>query len=121
MKQTLFVYGTLHPDRAPTEIKTAVKKFVPIGQGTISGTLHDLGQYPALTLNGKKKQRVRGVIFALPDDPDILQKLDRYEGYLPADPANSLFIRSKRLVTFDNGTRSFCWIYIYNQKLPRPR
>ena len=121
MKQRLFVYGTIHPDRAPAEIKAVVKKLVPIGQGTISGTLqHDLGPYPALTLNGKKTQRVRGAVFALPD-AETLRRLDRYEEYLPADPENSLFIRSKRLVTFDDGTRRFCWVYTYNQKLPQPR
>ena len=119
MKQGLFVYGTLHPDHAPDEIIGVVKKMVPMGQGTISGNLHDLGDYPALTVEGKKKQRIRGAVFALPDDPDALKKLDQYEEYLPDDPVNSLFVRSRRLVTLDNGTRRFCWVYIYNQKLPK--
>jgi gamma-glutamylcyclotransferase (GGCT)/AIG2-like uncharacterized protein YtfP len=119
MKQGLFVYGTLHPDRAPAGIKGVVKKMVPIGQGTIFGNLHDLGEYPALTLDGKNKQRVRGEVFALPDEPDALQKLDQYEEYLPNDPANSLFARSKRFVTLDNGTRRYCWVYVYNRKLPK--
>ena len=119
MKQGLFVYGTLHPDRAPAEIKGVVKKMIPIGRGTISGNLHNLGEYPALTLNGKKKQRVQGAVFDLPDDPDALQKLDQYEEYHPGDPANSLFIRSRRLVTLDDGTRRFRWVYVYNQKLPK--
>ena len=70
---------------------------VPVGSGTIAGNLHHLGGYPALTLDGKKKQRVKGTVFALPDDPETLQKIDQYEEYLPNDPSNSLFIRSKRL------------------------
>jgi gamma-glutamylcyclotransferase (GGCT)/AIG2-like uncharacterized protein YtfP len=115
----LFVYGTLHPDRAPQEIRTIVKKMVPVGPGTIAGNLHDLGVFPGLTLDGKEKQRVPGTVFALPDDPEFLQKLDEYEGYLPDDPANSLFVRSKHLVVLDNGTRRYCWVYIYNRALPK--
>jgi gamma-glutamylcyclotransferase (GGCT)/AIG2-like uncharacterized protein YtfP len=117
MKQNLFVYGTLHPDHAPKEIRSVVKKMVPVGSGTIAGNLHHLGDYPALTLDGKKKQRVKGTVFALPDDPETLQKIDQYEEYLPNDPSNSLFIRSKRLVTLGDGTRRLCWVYIYNQPI----
>ena len=119
MKHTLFVYGTLHPDLAPKEIQSVVKKMILIGPGTIAGNLYDLGEYPALTIDGKRKQRVGGVVFALPDDPETLRKLDQYEEYLPGDPANSLFVRSRRLVTLDDGTRRFCWVYVYNQKLPK--
>jgi hypothetical protein len=43
------VYGTLHPDRAPAEIR----RLIPLGPATILGTLHNLGEYPALILNGK--------------------------------------------------------------------
>ena len=120
MKPDLFVYGTLHPDRAPKGIKEVVVKLIPIGRGTIAGNLHDLGEYPALTLNGRKKQLVQGSVFTLPDDPEIPEKLDQYEGYLPGDPANSLFVRSRRLVTLEDGRRRFCWVYLYNQKLPNP-
>lgn len=115
----LFVYGTLHPDRAPEEISSVVRKMVLVGSGTIAGNLHDLGEYPALTLNGKKKQRVRGTVFVLPDDPEFLHKLDEYEGYLPDDPANSLFVRSKHLVILDDGARRYCWVYVYNRELSK--
>ena len=118
MNPPLFVYGTLHPDRAPDVVKDVVRRMIPIGRGTIPGNLHDLGEYPALTLDGRKKQLVQGSIFALPDDPEILEELDRYEGYLPDDPVNSLFVRSRRLVTLEDGPRRFCWVYVYNQELP---
>jgi gamma-glutamylcyclotransferase (GGCT)/AIG2-like uncharacterized protein YtfP len=119
LKQELFVYGTLHPDRAPEEIKKVVRKMVPVGKGTVVGNLHDLGDYPALVVDGKRKQRISGSVFVLPDDPEALQALDRYEEYEPQDPKNSLFVRSKRTVTLANGTRKRCWVYVYNQKLPQ--
>jgi gamma-glutamylcyclotransferase (GGCT)/AIG2-like uncharacterized protein YtfP len=114
MKQCLFVYGTLHPDRAPAEIREVVSKLVPVGPGTIGGTLHDLGEYPGLTLDGEK-QLVRGTVFALPDDAEVLRRLDQYEGYFPREPSNSLFIRSKHLITLDDGTTLSCWVYVYNR------
>lgn len=113
-EQCLFVYGTLHPDRAPEGIRDVVKKMVPIGPGTIAGNLHDLGEYPGLALDGDKKQKVRGTVFALPDDPEVLRRLDQYEGYIPSKPSKSLFIRVRRRITLDDGARRFCWVYIYN-------
>jgi hypothetical protein len=53
MPETLFVYGTLHPDRAPAEIRSVARRLIPLGPATILGTLHNFGEYPALILNGK--------------------------------------------------------------------
>ena len=119
MTQELFVYGTLHPERAPKEIQKVVSKMVPIGKGTVVGNLHDLGDYPALVVDGKRKQRVSGSVFVLPDDPKALQVLDKYEEFEPQDLKNSLFVRSKRTVTLADGTRKRCWVYVYNQKVPK--
>lgn len=91
---------------------------VPLGKGTVIGNLHDLGDYPALVLDGKRKQRVPGSVFALPNDPSALQALDKYEEFEPNDPQNSLFVRSLRTVTLGDGKRKRCWVYIYNRKLP---
>ena len=119
MKEGLFVYGTLHPDRAPEEIESVVRSMVPLGRGTVVGNVHDLGEYPALVLTGKRNQRVHGSVFALPDSPNALKALDQYEEFQPDDPENSLFVRAKRTVTLADGTRKRCWVYIYNQQLPK--
>jgi gamma-glutamylcyclotransferase (GGCT)/AIG2-like uncharacterized protein YtfP len=117
MSEQIFVYGTLHPERAPKEIKNVVSKFKPVGKGTIRGRLVDLGEYPALKLT-KTKSRVEGNIFALPEDPSALRALDKYEEFVPGNPGKSLFVRVKKMVTFANGERKFCWVYIYNRELP---
>jgi gamma-glutamylcyclotransferase (GGCT)/AIG2-like uncharacterized protein YtfP len=119
-QQYLFVYGTLHPDRAPDEIKEVVHQLILIGKGTVAGEVHDLGDYPALVLTGKRNQRADGFVFALPEDPDLLPALDGYEGFLPDDPTNSLFIRRKRTVTLDGGSRKRCWVYLYRGLTSRP-
>lgn len=117
--QGLFVYGTLHPDRAPEEVRSVVRRMKPLGDGTVVGKVHDLGEYPALVVDGTRKQRIPGSVFALPDDPQALPALDRYEEFTPEDPKNSLFIRSKRTVTLAGGKRKRCWVYIYNRELPK--
>jgi gamma-glutamylcyclotransferase (GGCT)/AIG2-like uncharacterized protein YtfP len=58
-----------------------------------------------------------GQIFELPDAADVIKKLDEYEGFDPAHPQGSLFVRKRSLVTSANGKRVWCWIYVYNRPL----
>jgi gamma-glutamylcyclotransferase (GGCT)/AIG2-like uncharacterized protein YtfP len=118
MPETLFVYGTLHPDRAPAEIRSVARRLIPLGPATIFGTLHNLGEYPALILNGTTKQPIPGTVFILPDDTEALKALDRYEDFRPHDPESSLFLRARQTVTLGDGTPHRCWVYLYNLKLP---
>lgn len=119
MASRLFVYGTLHPDRAPEEISDVVKNLQHMGTGTIRGKLYDLGDYPAAVVNRNANGKISGSVFALPDDPKALASLDEYEEFTPSDPANSLFIRTKRMVTLADGSRRLCWVYLYNGQLPK--
>jgi gamma-glutamylcyclotransferase (GGCT)/AIG2-like uncharacterized protein YtfP len=59
--------------------------------------------------------RVRGQVFELPEDRAVLPALDAYEGFDPADPAGSLYIREHRPVTLPGGRRLACWVYAYNR------
>jgi len=118
MSDRLFVYGTLHPDRAPSEIADIVKNFRRLGSGTIKGRLYQFGEYPGLVLNARPNEKIEGEIFALPSDPAALARLDEYEEYRPDDPERSLFKRQKVTVTSRNGSRLMCWVYVYNRKLP---
>lgn len=117
MVDLLFVYGTLHPDRAPAEILPTVQRLTMFGPATIRGTLHDLGLYPGLTLPGD--QWIQGTLFALPQDPAVLEALDAYEGFEPGAPATSLFLRTEQHVILPDDSRQRCWIYLYNQPSAR--
>lgn len=112
----LFSYGTLQPKLAPPEIAPTVRQFRRVGKGSVRGRLYDLGEYPGAVLS-RGGSAVRGLVFELPDDPEILARLDEYEGFDRAHPQGSLFIRRKCFVTLEDGRRLSCWIYTYNRPL----
>jgi gamma-glutamylcyclotransferase (GGCT)/AIG2-like uncharacterized protein YtfP len=117
MPHHLFVYGTLHPDRAPAEIAHAVRHLRFIGPATMRGTRYDLGEYPGvIIIHPDREDQVHGTVFALPDDPAILAALDTYEDYSPSDPARSLFVRAQHAVTMADGSTLDCWVYLYNDE-----
>jgi gamma-glutamylcyclotransferase (GGCT)/AIG2-like uncharacterized protein YtfP len=111
MSSLLFIYGTLHPDRAPAEIASVARRLVPHAHGTIRARLYNLGAYPGVILDATAAP-IPGEVFLVPDAA-TLARLDAYEDYRPADPANSLFLREKTVVTFDDGTTQVCWVYTY--------
>jgi gamma-glutamylcyclotransferase (GGCT)/AIG2-like uncharacterized protein YtfP len=118
MPDLLFVYGTLHPDRAPLAILPTVRRLRSRGPATVRGTLYPLGQYPGLLLPGPVPREVAGELFQLPSDPAVLARLDAYEDFRPADPAGSLFLRIQTCATLPGGNRQTCWVYVYNQHVP---
>lgn len=114
MPDLLFIYGTLHPDRAPAEIASAARRLVPHARGTIRARLYDLGEYPGAILD-TNAEPISGEVFLVPAAA-TLARLDAYEDYRPADPAAGLFLREKAVVTFDDGTSQICWVYTYNRQ-----
>jgi gamma-glutamylcyclotransferase (GGCT)/AIG2-like uncharacterized protein YtfP len=74
---TIYVYGTLRPGAVAKVVKGR-------------GTMVNLGGFPGVVLdeNGPEFTAERIEV-----DDDTLAALDRYEGYRPADPVNSLYVR----------------------------
>lgn len=112
MKQFLFAYGTLRKDFAPPEIAEIAEKLRFVGEGFVCGSIQEIGEYTSV--NPGSKGKVFGHIFELPDDDEILQKLDEYEGYLPENPSESFYLRKESPV-FINDKEIICWIYQYNR------
>jgi gamma-glutamylcyclotransferase (GGCT)/AIG2-like uncharacterized protein YtfP len=113
---TLFVYGTLHPERAPTMVADVVRRFIAVGRGSVRGWKYDLGEYPGLVLDATGNA-VAGDVFALPEDAEVLRRLDAYEGYDAGDLTASLFRRVRTLVAMVDGSALECWVYVYHQPL----
>ena len=76
---------------------------------------YDFGDYPGAVLDPSSRTIVHGELVALPSDERILEVLDRYEEFYPANPKRSLFVRTKAKVRMANGSRREGWIYVYNR------
>ncbi len=111
--QHLFAYGTLLVGLAPPEVAPIVAKLRPIGEGFVEGKLYDLGDYPGAVIDPASAWLVYGTVYELPEDAEILRKLDAYEG-----PA---FERIDQPVTLVAGTVLPCWVYNYQGRLSEER
>jgi len=116
MPDLLFIYGTLHPERAPREIADAAARLVPIGPATVRGHLFQLGEYPGVLLDPVAAP-ISGELFTVPDAA-TLHRLDWHEDFRPGDLAGSLFLRVETTATQPDGSQRSCWIYVYNGEPP---
>jgi gamma-glutamylcyclotransferase (GGCT)/AIG2-like uncharacterized protein YtfP len=83
--------------------------------------LYDLGDYPGVVLDPDSPQEIFGTVSRLPQDEGFLRLLDEYEGFDPAAPDSSLFIRALHPVLLSTGHTLPCWIYVYNGTLDSAR
>ena len=124
--ELLFIYGTLHPDRAPAAIAPTARLLKPFGgpganRATLQARLYNLGAYPGVLLSDDPSEAVVGELFELPigsQGTAILALLDAYEDFRITDPTNSLFLRQRTVATLADGATQECWVYTYNQPLP---
>ena len=109
----LFVYGTLRRnsggDQAAWLAKTAKHK----GMARLAGRLVNLGKYPGLLPATKATEKVRGELYELPDDPEFLEQLDRYESCHRDNAEPHEYCRIVCTATDEDGVRIWCWTYLY--------
>jgi len=103
--QYLFAYGTLQSGLAPAEIALVMARLRLAGEGFLFGRLYDLGNYPGAVIDPASAWLVYGTVYELPEDDEILQRLDAYEG--------SEYVRIVQLVTLAAGGVLRCWVYDY--------
>lgn len=104
----LFTYGSLTDRTRTGPASDLLAGCERVGEGTVRGMLYDMGEFPALLLDGP--DTVSGVIWRCP--VERLEALDAYEGV-----ATGLFRRAAVRV----GGYA-CWIYLAGPRLaPRLR
>jgi gamma-glutamylcyclotransferase (GGCT)/AIG2-like uncharacterized protein YtfP len=114
MSDYLFAYGTLQPGRAPAQIAGLAAELRPVGKGFVRGVLYDLGGYPGAVPDPNAPGKIFGTVMELPDDPEILRRLDAYEECDPQSPKTSEYVRELRKVELATGGILTCWFYRYN-------
>jgi len=105
----IFVYGTLMRGLSRHRLMNG-GRFE--GEASAVGRLISLGEYPALI---DRAGTIRGELHTFDDLPTALEVLDEVEGFDPADPEGSEYVREARRVLRDDGTEVFAWLYVYNR------
>jgi gamma-glutamylcyclotransferase (GGCT)/AIG2-like uncharacterized protein YtfP len=104
----LFAYGTLQAGLAPPEVAPIIAKLRPLGEGFVAGKLYDLGDYPGAVIDPASPWIIHGTVYELPEDAEILCRLDAYEG--------PEYVRIEQLVTLTAGGEVNCWVYDFQGK-----
>ena len=105
----LFAYGTLMAGFVRHRLLGPAALEAP---GRVRGSLLDLGGYPGVVLDDGGW--VQGELYRVPDLAARLARLDRAEGYDPADQAGSLYLRRRGVVHVADGPPRDAWLYVYN-------
>ena len=115
MSDLVFFYGTLMTGFERRRRLGIDSKMRYRGRGWIQAALFDLGLYPAAVPAGEG--RVWGEVFELIEPETVLPALDEIEGYRPAEPDASLYLRQQAPVTLPDDEREDAWVYFYNAPL----
>jgi gamma-glutamylcyclotransferase (GGCT)/AIG2-like uncharacterized protein YtfP len=110
----LAVYGTLRRRSIFPKLPLAVPRLYFVGYGQIRGRLFWQRTFPALI---QGPGIVGAELFEILD-AKIWCDLDSYEGFDPANPRASLFIRRQVLLS---APRRRAWVYFLNRDIPLGR
>jgi gamma-glutamylcyclotransferase (GGCT)/AIG2-like uncharacterized protein YtfP len=111
----VFFYGTLMAGFDRRRRAGINRKLTYLGRGSIRAALFDLGIYPAAV--PAPDGDVWGELYSVSDAPAVLSALDEIEGFQPAEPDRSLYIRDKVAVALPDGREKQAWVYFYNAPL----
>lgn len=105
------VYGTLRYGARANHLLRGCRR---IGLDKIEGMLYNLGEFPGVDLlieDHDTPPLVVVDVYEIPEEiaQEVLQRIDRYEGYIPSDPAQSLYVRRKTQTTGGHEV----WVYEY--------
>jgi gamma-glutamylcyclotransferase (GGCT)/AIG2-like uncharacterized protein YtfP len=110
-----FFYGTLMSGFERRQKLGLEDRMIRRGRGWIEAALFDMGSYPAAVPS--PNQRVWGEIVEIADAEHVWPALDGVEGYDPATPDQSLYIRRVVPVHADDDSLVEAWVYFYNAPL----
>ena len=112
MPDIVAVYGTLRYGGSANGLMEGCKY---LGRGVLTGSLYNLGPFPGY------KEKTSGYVivdlYRLPSSGGKLESLDKYEGYFPSDPKQSLYTRIA-VTAHDKGDAAVeVWAYEYNNEV----
>lgn len=107
----IVVYGSLRASFG-TQRRLGIDHMLRwLGPAVVAGRLHDLGAFPALTHGNVA---VRAELYEVVD-PAVGDVLDPFEGYDPADPKSSQYVREWVTLISPPGVEA--WVYRHRRPL----
>ena len=119
MSDLVFFYGTLMAGFDRRRQAGIDDKLTYKGRGSIKAALFDLGLYPAAV--PAPDRQVWGEIYEVTEPETVLPALDVIEGFSPAQPDTSLYLRARADVILQDGSGAQAWVYFYNAPLGKAR
>ena len=117
----VFVYGTLRPGRVNWGVVSAACHHHEPAR--LAGhALYDL-DHPGVVERGDPWDPAAPAVagdllwFAPPTSAEVLDRLDRFEGFSPRDPRGSYYVRERRSVVTDAGPACDAWVYLPGEGL----
>ena len=85
-----------------------------ISEASTPGKVLDLGAYPGAIFDSDSLGEIKGEVYRLPLNSQVLKKLDEYEEFNRKHPRQSLFVREAIVVRTSDGKKLSCWAYRFN-------
>lgn len=116
-RELLFAYGTLLTGTPDSTLNALLRtELRPLCRGYIAGHLHELGGYPGAVQARSLSGWVYGQLLAVRRAREVLESLDRFEGYHGHAPERSYFVRRRtRVIALPSRRTLEAWVYYYNQ------
>ena len=114
IRRRVFVYGTLRRGSAHPMARFLAERATFLGEGTVRGTLVNLGSYPGLILAGETAVRGDLYEFSPESATEGLARLDAYEGCGPNDPQPHEYRKGTAEVHLAGGTTRRASVYLLN-------
>lgn len=97
MTSKILVYGTLRVGQGAYRTFGLDKSTRHLGTVRIPGSMYHLGGFPGIVLDGDLDGFFADVLEITDETavPDVLERLDAYEGYRESSPDNSLYLRKE--------------------------
>jgi len=113
----LFVYGSLKCCYAH-EMHQQLRTFASfVEEGMFQGKLYRIDWYPGVVASEDPRDQVSGEIYHIADSRRLFRVLDAYEGFDPAKPEESEYLRVISPVQKSDGNVLPCHLYLYNWPL----
>jgi len=111
-----FLYGSLLSGYPSDLSQDLHRRSCALGRGRIHGFLIDLGQFPALVYRPGSRTWVEGELVRLPNEEELMDFLDAYEGYDPRRPAcENLYLRQRLPLKWAaNPSLKWAWSYVFH-------